>query len=272
MGIGLGFLRNHLILYKFVLSSKCSLQLCGARTPRLDFPHNRTALIMILFSLLFLASRAPHDIYELMKMFSVEYGVRADIMNRGMPHMSLETQMLLDALVFVPILLHPIIFILFNPEYREGFRYMWNNLYCNKGGSEHSVPSVQKQKYRNNARPIIKGGGQGGGFQRGGFRRSDREDLVREVQPMIMPAAGRQQAMVPQMQQKLGTPFIPGTGGQTYIPGGPGGPGQPYIPMQTITSPTQPSYQPGVLDQTLDQSFDMESPTGDPTHRYKNQA
>ena len=220
---------------------------------------------MILFALLFIASRAPHDIYELMKMFSVEYGVRADIINRGMPYMSLETQMLLDALVFVPILLHPIIFILFNPEYREGFRYMWKNLYCNKSGSERSVPSVQKQKYRGNARPIIKGGGgQGGSFQRGGFRRSDREDLVREVQPMIMPAVGRQ-PMVPQMQQKIGTPFIP-TGGQTYIPGGQGA-GQPYIPMQTLSPVQQPGYQPGVMDQTLDQSFDMESPTGDPTHR-----
>ena len=37
---------------------------------------------------------------------------------------------------------------------------MWENLYCNKtnkSGSERSVPSVQKQKYRGNARPIIKG-------------------------------------------------------------------------------------------------------------------
>ena len=222
---------------------------------------------MILFALLFIASRAPHDIYELMKMFSVEYGVRADLMNRGMPFMSLETQMTLDCLVFVPILLHPIIFILFNPEYREGFRYMWKNLYCNKSGSERSVPSVQKQKYRGNARPIIKGGGgQGGSFQRGGYRRSDREDLVREVQPMIMPAGARQ-PMVPQMQQKIGAPFINTGGqggGQTYIPGGQGG--QPYIPMQTLS----PGYQPGVMDQTLDQSFDMESPTGDPTHRYNN--
>ena len=75
------------------------MQLCGARSPRLDFPHNRTAMIMILFILLFLASRAPHDIYELMKMFSVEYGVRADLMNRGMPFMSLETQMTLDCFV-----------------------------------------------------------------------------------------------------------------------------------------------------------------------------
>ena len=60
---------------------KVSFQLCGARSPRLDFPHNRTALIMILITLLFLPSRAPNNIYELMKMFSVEYGVRADIMH-----------------------------------------------------------------------------------------------------------------------------------------------------------------------------------------------
>ena len=39
---------------------------------------------MILFTLLFLASRAPHDIYEQMKMFSVEYGERVDIMHRVM--------------------------------------------------------------------------------------------------------------------------------------------------------------------------------------------
>ena len=48
-----------------------------------------------------------------------------------MLYMSLDTQMLLDALVFVPILLHPIIFILFNPKYC----YTWKNLYYNKSGS-----------------------------------------------------------------------------------------------------------------------------------------
>ena len=110
-----------------------SFQLCGACfPPGLPSQQDRSeALIMILFTLLFLPSRAPNDIYELMKMFSVEYGVRADTMHGGILYMSLDTQMLLDALVFVPILLHPIIFILFNPEYR----YMWENLYYNKSGS-----------------------------------------------------------------------------------------------------------------------------------------
>ena len=93
---------------------KVSFQLCGACSPPgLPSQQDRSeALIMILFTLLFLPSRAPNDIYELMKMFSVEYGVRADTMHGGMLYMSLDTQMLLDALVFVPILLHPIIFIL----------------------------------------------------------------------------------------------------------------------------------------------------------------
>ena len=100
--------------------------------PGLPSQQDRSeALIMILFTLLFLPSRAPNDIYELMKMFSVEYGVRADTMHGGMLYMSLDTQMLPEALAFVPILLHPIIFILFNPEYR----YMWENLYYNKSGS-----------------------------------------------------------------------------------------------------------------------------------------
>ena len=257
------------------------LQLCGARSPRLDFPHNRTAMIMILFILLFLASRAPHDIYELMKMFSVEYGVRADLMNRGMPFMSLETQMTLDCLVFVPILLHPIIFILFNPEYREGFRYMWKNLYCNKSGSERSVASSQKQKYRNSGRPIIKGGaggqggGQGGKFQRGGFRRSGMEPLVAEQQPMILPSQqqqGRGGGMLQQMGARLGQPYIaspapaPGT---TYVPGAGPAPGQPYIPLQTL-SPVPGQQQQG-MDGTFDHSFDMESPTGDPTHKFPAQ-
>ena len=129
------------------------MQLCGARSPNLDFPYNRTAIIMVLFILIFIGFNAPHDIYELMKMFSVEYGIRADMVNRGMPYMSLETQMTLDCLVFVPILLHPIIFIIFNPEYREGFRIMWRNLYCNKSGSE---TQSQQSKYRNSGRPIIK--------------------------------------------------------------------------------------------------------------------
>ena len=45
------------------------MQVCGARSPRLDVPHSRNAIIMILFIIFLIAFRAPHDIYELMKMF-----------------------------------------------------------------------------------------------------------------------------------------------------------------------------------------------------------
>ena len=180
-----------------------------------------------------------------------------------------ETQMTLDALNFIPMMLHPIVFILFNPEYREGFRLVWKNLYCNKSGSERNVSQVQKNKYRNNGRPIIKQNNQGGGnFKRGGFRRSGMEPLVQESQPMIMPTGGR--PMMNQMQQKLGNPYIPSPvpmqQGQTYIPSQPMA-GQPYIPLQTMSHTNQ---QP-MMDQTFDHSFDMDSPTGDPTHRFPAQ-
>ena len=85
-----------------------------------------------------------------------------------------------------------------------------------------------------------------------------------ESQPMIMPAAGGQhrQPMVQQMQGKLGNPYIINTG-QTYIPQQNMG-GQPYIPMQTL-SPTQQQ----MIDQTFDNSFDMESPTGEKKIKLK---
>ena len=146
---------------------------------------------------------------------------------------------------------------------------MWKNLYCNKSGSERSQPPVQKQKYRNNSRPIIKQNNQGGKFQRGGFRRSGTENLVGEVQPMIMPA-NQGRPMMNQMQQKLGNPYIPSPvpmqQGTTYIPSQPMV-GQPYIPLQTMG----PTSQQPMMDQTFDHSFDLESPTGDPVHKFPAQ-
>ena len=232
------------------------MQLCGSRSPRLDFPHNRTAIIMVLFILLFIGSRAPHDIYELMKMFSSEFGIKGDYINRGLPYMSLETQMTMDCLVFIPILLHPLIFILFNGEYREGFRHMWRNLYCNRTGRAHRED--QQNKYRNSSRPIVKPSQ--GGIMRGGFRKSGGDSLLPEVQPMIVSSQRqRQQPMVNQMQQKLGNPYIPQ--GQTYLPTNTG---QPYIPMQTLSPAQQPLMPPA-----FDSSFDMESPADrDPTHQF----
>eukprot|EP00092_Neocalanus_flemingeri_P067819 GFUD01082820.1.p1 GENE.GFUD01082820.1~~GFUD01082820.1.p1 ORF type:complete len:503 (+),score=74.45 GFUD01082820.1:149-1510(+) len=228
------------------------MQICGARTPRLDLPHSRTALIMILFILIFIASRAPHDIYELMKMFSMQFGTRGDNINRGMPQMSMETQMTLDCLVYIPCMIHPILFILVNGEYRQGFRDMWRNLYCNRNQAQRDaqVSKHKNQKYKNPP-PIIRPN-QGGRSR--GYRKPKEGQLVAEVQPMIMPS---QQPLAHQMTQKLGNPYI--GGGQQYIQGNAR---TPYIPMQ----PLSPQQEP-LLDHSI--SFDMDSPTGgDPTHQF----
>ena len=238
------------------------MQLCGARSPRLDFPHNRTAMIMVAFILLFIATRAPHDIWELMKMFGSVYGIKGDHIMYGLPNMYLDTQMTMECLVFVPILLHPIIYILFSGEYRQGFRYMWKNLYCNKGSGGSRRDEPQQNKYRNQGRPIVKQSQ--GGIMRGGFRKSgggEQGSLLSEVQPMIMPA--QRQPLVGQMQQRLGNPYIPGGQGQTYLPTNTG---QAYIPMQTLSPTQQPLMQPN-----FDNSFDLESSDRDPTHQFPAQ-
>ena len=235
------------------------MQLCGARSPRLDFPHNRTAMIMVIFILLFIATRAPHDIWELMKMFGAVYGIKGDHIMYGLPNMYLDTQMTMECLVFVPIILHPIIYILFSGEYRQGFRYMWKNLYCNKSSSGSRREDPQQNKYRNQGRPIVKQSQ--GGIMRGGFRKSggDQGSLLSEVQPMIMPA--QRQPLVNQMQQRLGNPYIPQ--GQTYLPTTAG---QAYIPMQTLSPTQQPLMQPN-----FDNSFELEGSDRDPTHQFPAQ-
>ena len=235
------------------------MQLCGARSPRLDFPHNRTAMIMVIFILLFIATRAPHDIWELMKMFGSVYGIKGDHIMYGLPNMYLDTQMTMECLVFVPIILHPIIYILFSGEYRQGFRYMWKNLYCNKGSGGSRREEPQQNKYRNQGRPIVKQSQ--GGIMRGGFRKSggDQGSLLSEVQPMIVPA--QRQPLVNQMQQRLGNPYIPQ--GQTYLPTNTG---QAYIPMQTLSPTQQPLMQPN-----FDNSFDLEGSDRDPTHQFPAQ-
>ena len=45
------------------------MQLCGAREPRLDPPHNRNAMTAIALVFVFVASRGPYEIYQLMKLF-----------------------------------------------------------------------------------------------------------------------------------------------------------------------------------------------------------
>jgi len=224
------------------------MQFCGARSPRLDPPHSRTALIMVLFILLFIASRAPHDIYELMKMFAMKNGIRGDTLNRGMPAMTMETKMILNVIVYVPCMIHPILFILINGEYRQGFRDMWRNLYCNKNQAQRDIQ--KQQKYRNPP-PIIRQNPRGGSR---GHRKPGKDALVAEVQPMIMPS---QQPMMNQMQQKMGNPYI--GGGQSYIQSNAR---TPYIPMQ----PLSPQQEP-LLDHSI--SFETESPNDrDPTHQF----
>jgi len=211
------------------------MQLCGARSPHLSPPHSRTAVLMVIFMILFLASRSPHDIYELMKMFSNQFGNQANS-HRNMPFgPSIETQMALDCMVYIPMLLHPILFILLQPEYRQGFRDMLRS--CGSGESpnqENPYGQGKQRKFAPVPAPIIRGGR--------GRHGQNGQKLVHEQQPMIMPAQQGMQGRAGQGYPAQGGAYIQQQGS--------------YIPMQQLSPQSQP---------LLDNSF--EEPR-DPTARH----
>ena len=168
-----------------------SFQLCGAWTAQ----DRSEALIMILFTLLFLPSRAPNNIYELMKMFSVEYGVRADIMH------ALHVSGHPDAAWRSGVCPHPPPPNHLHPLQPRVLLHVEEPLLQQERLLAQHTLSAETEISREREAHHQESGGQGGT----GYGRSDRGDLVREVQPMII-TLGARQPMGPQMQQK---PFIP---------------------------------------------------------------
>lgn len=188
------------------------MQVCGGSEPRLAAPHSRTVWTLILYIILFIALRAPHDVFELMKMLTQITASRNDMHGGINPqYRTPESEMILDCLVYLPCLLHPLILFILNPDYRQGFANVWKNVCNSGGGGAENRPRPSRQQP---ARPIIKPQ-----QKIYGRTRADKS-LVAEVQPMIVPA---QRPLLNQMGQKL-------QGYPVYNPR------TPYIPMDTVTT------------------------------------
>ena len=112
-----------------------SMQVCGCREPRLEAPHSRTALTGVILIILYGVTLGPYQIYEAMKLFQSFAGpMRGSHQTWGTPYgvWTVNTDVLLYALVYVACVVHPIIYFVVNPEYRSGVVIAWRNLYCNK--------------------------------------------------------------------------------------------------------------------------------------------
>jgi hypothetical protein len=210
------------------------MQLCGGRTPRLDPPHSRTALLMVILMVLFISSRAPHDIYELMKMYSNQFG------NRGNAYRMYGPSVELDCMVYIPMLLHPILFILLQPEYRQGFRDMMRS--CGGSSTPQAENPYGEGRQRRLVPPqssIIRGGGGRRGQQQNGHGQ-----LIHERQPMIVAApggmAGHNRTHQGQLMQ--GSAYIQQQGMQQGMQG------------MRMSPQSQPLLQQGQLDN----SFEMQ--------------
>ena len=208
--------------------------MCGARSPKLRPPNSRLVWTVLIYILLFIGLRAPHDLYELSRMLGSQFGERANVYRGSPQNQNQESRIILKCLMYLPCLLHPLILLILNPDYRQGLKNVWNKLYCNQDQSNRNQSpqrrGADQVRYAQAPKPIIKTGKRRGGGQ-----------LIPEVQPMIAPA----KPLLGQMSRKVQQPGFYGGPQQRgsmqgYNKGPAMGyngaqPGTPYIPMEMMT-------------------------------------
>ena len=144
-----------------------------------------------------------------MKMLGRHYGNRGDPA-RGMDprYRTPETQRILDCLVYLPCVLHPLVLIIMNADYRQGLRNAWKTLPCNSSNgrspSSNAAARGNERQVRYPpaaAKPIIKTGN-----KIYGTRKNDKI-MAGENQPFIVPVQNGPSAGFYATQPT--TPFIP---------------------------------------------------------------
>ena len=121
------------------------MQVFGCREPRLDPPHSRTAITGTLLVIFYGITLGPYQIYESMKLFqSVAGPFRGQSQTWGTPYApwTVNTDVLLNALIYVACVIHPMIYFSVNPEFRSGLVSAWKNLYCNKDPVQVNLVSI----------------------------------------------------------------------------------------------------------------------------------
>ncbi len=94
-----------------------------------------TAVALVV---IFIASRAPFEVYELMRLFhQSSYGFKANP-RWGTPYAywTFETDIILNCIIYVAPALNPIVYFALNPEYRTGLVQMWRKMTCNQSPEE----------------------------------------------------------------------------------------------------------------------------------------
>ncbi len=108
----------------------------------------RNAWTATVLTIVFVASQAPFQVYELMKLFhqsSIGFKVNP---TWGTPYANwtFETDIILNCLVYVACALHPIIYFALNPEYRTGLVNVWRTMACNQTPAQvcRFIPSEER--------------------------------------------------------------------------------------------------------------------------------
>ena len=111
-----------------------AMQVFGCREPRLDPPHSRTALTGTILAVIYIISLGPYQIFEAMQIFNTAFGTKFKMVPVNSHHAAwdVDTELILNAMVYIACIIHPIVYFVVNPDYRAGLANAWKNLYCNK--------------------------------------------------------------------------------------------------------------------------------------------
>ena len=179
-----------------------AMQLLGSREPRLQPPHSRTGWTVVLLFFVFIGTRGPAEIYMLMKLFQGSpVGFRQDYRwNSAYATGAFETDVTINCLIYVAILIHPFIYFGLNPDYRTGVRQAWRNLACNKDPATRAREEEERRQRKVRQYPA--------GAKRNRVPtqiRRGQEQLLQQPQPQIMGAgqAGVQYYPYPQQMQGM---------------------------------------------------------------------
>lgn len=259
-----------LILLLFPLIA-LTMQLCGAREPHLNHPHNRIAGIAACLAVVFVGTQAPAQIYMLLNLFQQsDFGFRTSGLRQATPYMvtAFETEMIMNAIVYVACMIHPILYFAINPDYRAGLKVAWNDLSCNKDPVRVKTWFLVFTNLKMTDIFVCLW------LQ---AQRQEEQKKQRQQQQRQYPARNRAPPILRQGQEQL----LPQR--QPQIMAGPQRPGQ--VPVQYHPYPQQPQPHPnsGVFQQSypnqpphqlipdqqfLDNSFERLSPQLPPVFEY----
>ncbi|XP_040569771.1 uncharacterized protein [Lepeophtheirus salmonis] len=127
-----------------------AMQVFKCREPRLDPPHNRTAATGVALVFILIVTRFPYEIHQMVGLFNQgRIGDRMDPQWSSMQsNTNFEKEMIFNALIYIAPAIHPFVYFLMNPLYRDCLKKTWKAGLCSKDSTEGQQDNGNKERMK----------------------------------------------------------------------------------------------------------------------------